>query len=1541
MKCIRLLLVLTIGSLASLATAADNTQIQAGSQAQEWNSYANGGKVVTIPRRSNTGTAITLQTQGGLQNISYPNIVWYNNAGTAVKFSPANGTGTDRPVSTYSWYRFNTPSDFSTLNYYAATWMNGSAPLSNQGAEGKVAYTNHYRIEKFPEQSEPDVIAHTVKAAPGASINLYPTFQNKEDYYYVRNMGIHIEFNPKNFFYTENGDNKNANKGNHLASGQGSDTNNYLFGYNLTAPALGESADVSCYMKYDRVWSIMSTETDKELESWNIKSVLAAPTYTDTIYTNSFEDYSATGSGFGINSITHEWTSNYGLWWGANADRVLPGEYALFSGSMQSVAPRTGSHAVCYGPSNAPQRMFHFVVDASDAQGTHFGANDSLAIGAWFLSRLGTGEARNISIVVSDYTGHVKGREIVTYLSGTIGVIYERQAVAIKVPAGCTSILVEFYNNTLDANLNGDDLYMDDVFVTRREEIYSFRNGFYQLYYTGDNNAYLTASATQTAANVQYDGSTFWYITYEGNTSDNTFEYSLLNLAGNGSDMYFSNDQVNAGTLAYTNTPATLKTAMNVEDYPENSQSRLFLWMTSSSRNLATQSSGNDRWRLESLPNLIVRPTTPQQTHIIYDASTGKNKTSIEIPLTVDAGVWSNMNAGDIEFVFPGNDRPDWLTITVNMAAKKVVLGSSAEDSRLRSSTLEFYIVNKKYPKIEAIDASQVTSPLCRYTLVTRPSKDQWMHLRSASSSRYMDAAKNGANLVPGMDNGQSARQTQDWMNIPVGNRYVILNANGLALTKNGSSNLRLEPYNAASNANQLWELQSVDAYSFYLKDASGKFVYENGNSLQLSNSNKTTFYCAESSYKYTIRIPQGQSGFDLYFHQVDGINGFFVRNTTLGYNYDVNEIPALVGEHATIALPDQGIISTLAPGCYNFTLVLKPSYPNCPCNDERHQIDIRLMVVPDQMTWSGNTSEWVSDEAWSEGSIPLATTDVVIPGDADLFPVLRDSAEYLTHSGIPYRDQHFRLQASARDIHFEDGARMGRTDLLVYRNASYDLSSLKVLKWYNLATPLHQTYSSDYTFRNLNPITEMRVHNYNPTTGTTPASVDWSQSFTTGSVSLENRGFAMCVGAVYYDGMTWGSDDALDYSSMGSKVVLSAGSTIPQTLTMPQSRTEFHHMNASTKHPTGYIEPLGSRSNSGRFVYENSDHSVPEGTLKTFTVDANVQAGDCILLPNIFLSDLDLKKFFETNSGVLENEFYLIGGLKPVYTLYQYNESYDKYISADRSIQLPTTLAPLQSFLAVAKSGAAGKQIRFTADMSTANGAIAPSLRQAGIDNTTALVATITQGDMTAGASLVLDENADTGYLQGEDGRLLLFNGSQAPAIAFMQGNEFLTVDRTASLPSVQPIAVQTLQKGETILSIQGATELADELGRDLYFVDQQTGTRELLDNDEFQYHYMSDGTSSNTRFVIAMGGTGSEGYTQVESAEDSGLTLYTAQGNAYLNAYGTSIRKVTVLNLTGRPLYSANVNAEYTSLPLPDDPIVLVRVETGRETKVFKVIQ
>lgn len=407
----------------------------------------------------------------------------------------------------------------------------------------------------------------------------------------------------------------------------------------------------------------------------------------------------------------------------------------------------------------------------------------------------------------------------------------------------------------------------------------------------------------------------------------------------------------------------------------------------------------------------------------------------------------------------------------------------------------------------------------------------------------------------------------------------------------------------------------------------------------------------------------------------------------TLESGTALNELKA--GDIVTITSTD--LAKSLEPGKYGF-------------HSELEEIDgisitpafnFDVYVVPSTVVWNPtlNNSAWHNDANWktTEGKpafIPLAETNVIIKGGNVYNAVLPESSTALGAGANQYLKYDIGVDYnSCKNIYFEAGAKLGRQHKLNYTGTAYVDMPISDNVWQMLSMPVESVVSGDLyipragdgTFNwSVNPVDNRNINTFQlkvynvalkgshisnegleDATYTNYSKTKWSLPTNALNMPMDDvRGYAVCKQAADQD-----------------------------FVRLPKSAEEYRFYLGTVENgvviedkPINFLPAVKvSRENrAGKLIFDK-DNSNLSVTLY------NVEAGNLFLVGNPFMANLNVKKFFDANSTVLDNSFY-----------YEYA---DGEIVPNQTSE-NKVLRPMRAMFVKTKNATTSLTLTFTADM-------------------------------------------------------------------------------------------------------------------------------------------------------------------------------------------------------------------------------------------------
>ena len=524
-------------------------------------------------------------------------------------------------------------------------------------------------------------------------------------------------------------------------------------------------------------------------------------------------------------------------------------------------------------------------------------------------------------------------------------------------------------------------------------------------------------------------------------------------------------------------------------------------------------------------------------------------------------------------------------------------------------------------------------------------------------------------------------------------------------------------------------------------------------------------------------------------------------------------------------------------------------------------------------------------------------------------------------------------------EIHFETGAEMLRPEYLLYNKAWIDMK-VPAGEWTLVSVPLQDVVSGDwYTkasgtedseyfsnikfdngYNRLKPFVTQRT---------------WSDEATivenSGNVSTDDHVPASFTA-------TWSAlfnDTSVPYTSGNGYSVKAAGI---------KSSTEDATENYGTltfrfpKADTGYDFSAGtiSRDNAGRFITdeilkrENEDAmTANEAEEKDMTITlTNIATREDIkyaIVGNPFMANLDVSKFIEVNSDVVEPKYWFdsnvegeeSGSATTDGSSWNWNETDPAGLVSQYGafcVQLKANVTP---------------EVEFTPDMAVLS-------NTTGTTTTNNLVIKAESASGTTSAALAYDVLANDGYVNAEDAELItdiLGNGDK-PSVYTVADNMALSVNKINDVRLI-PVGLFAGDDDVTKVTFTGVAALLEPT---LYDAEMNTETP-LTEG----YALTVEG-ASHGRYFIRTRGAG-EGTTDIDETVvggDNSVSVYSVEQGKVVVASGAGLKGVMIYSVGGALLKNESVGAGLTACTIDnvDSGVVIVKVVTPEGTTTRKIM-
>lgn len=471
----------------------------------------------------------------------------------------------------------------------------------------------------------------------------------------------------------------------------------------------------------------------------------------------------------------------------------------------------------------------------------------------------------------------------------------------------------------------------------------------------------------------------------------------------------------------------------------------------------------------------------------------------------------------------------------------------------------------------------------------------------------------------------------------------------------------------------------------------------------------------------------------------------------------DGNGIPQYGRYELKVTLPDNPLFT---PGRKQFTI-------------HATQTRWQPQLTEDMSQYSSDWNEWKN---WTQGVPVRGCTDVVIPGNAQSYPVLSPKADGAATD-----------INSCENIHFMTGGEVKGTEYLNYEYASVDFE-LQAGRYYMLSTPLKATYAGDYfipaemngsqdndLFTRLNeenspenrfspriyqrlwehsaPVQEAveNVTNGDVTNLATTVSVDetrWTPPF---------NGLTQPYGFEEEEKMVTGFSLKADAEDLTVTTL---------KFRMPKEHTVYHYFN-DKKQETDLYEIINRHGKAGRLYTDGLSGDDWNLTLNLVLDNAS----DYFVVGNPFMTHIDIKKFLEGNTNIRELKVYDGNAMNSAIL------SDGELVSNNDGTW--TSIAPMQAFFARVEKASTTCPIKFTKDMLETQ----PKNKQMLLsyqDNENRAMESSNQvmikakvGNGASSQALIrFNDHASTAFVNGEDGALLVDNEARPQIQVFTLAN-------------------------------------------------------------------------------------------------------------------------------------------------------------------------
>lgn len=410
------------------------------------------------------------------------------------------------------------------------------------------------------------------------------------------------------------------------------------------------------------------------------------------------------------------------------------------------------------------------------------------------------------------------------------------------------------------------------------------------------------------------------------------------------------------------------------------------------------------------------------------------------------------------------------------------------------------------------------------------------------------------------------------------------------------------------------------------------------------------------------------------------------------------------------------------------------------------------FVIHAEQTTWApkANSTDWNVWENWTNGVPVIGCTDVVIPGQSAVFPVLK---AYDNGAGSEERPADFN---SCEGLHFDLGAEMLGSQHLDYKKAWVELE-LSLNRYYMLSAPLKGMYTGDFfvpqdmngTQNNpyFTDLDETTSPDYRFGPRVYQRLWECSAPVVNGATDANNGNGS----TVQVDETRWTPPfNALAQSyEEGEGFSLKAGKeNLPVTkvrFRFPKEHTKYFYYNEDG-FKTDLFETL-DRTDNGRLFTDG----ITWPLVLNYTLETE---SNTFLVGNPFMAHINIGKFLKENSNVTSVKVYDGNAANSLILC-------DGKLLTNGADEDWTSIAPMQSFFVTFSAPAKTAQISITEDMLETKAGGDQPLRIApqadALNEKDELMIEACADSTTACAKVVFNNTSEAAYVPGEDAVLLV----------------------------------------------------------------------------------------------------------------------------------------------------------------------------------------
>ncbi len=352
-----------------------------------------------------------------------------------------------------------------------------------------------------------------------------------------------------------------------------------------------------------------------------------------------------------------------------------------------------------------------------------------------------------------------------------------------------------------------------------------------------------------------------------------------------------------------------------------------------------------------------------------------------------------------------------------------------------------------------------------------------------------------------------------------------------------------------------------------------------------------------------------------------------------------------------------------------------------------------------------------------------------------------------------------------------------------------------------------------------------------------------------------------------------------------------------------------------------------GDRTNAGRLATTLNDGIVEVDLKKVYGETASdVGEGEArhFLVGNPYMTYLNMAKFLEVNSGVLnDSKYWTLANGAPSAVVGTPDVEFSGENGTFGSVS--GTVKPMEAFFIEVKAGTEDTNLKvtFTPEMMSSSEITATAETRSYSATNPTLTITAERGETRSVAKLLTSDKADNGYEASEDAVVLLDSELDAPMVYTVSGSRAAQVNAMKEISNVG-LGIYNENDDEATVTISGLSRMATPL----YLYDAATRQSTRLEGDSYELRVSGD---SHGRYFLRDAELGDE--------LENTISIYSARPGEVIVSSLRPVKDIRVFALNGSQVRRFSVNTTRYTFTLPAG-IYLIQATDGERGQTEKVL-